>query len=160
VPVDPQANYLADAGVCTNVAGLDGRHLAYSFTLAPGSRFDIEVENCGVGSGVAPYLIDAYNGPAPPAVISSANATRIGVVARLSWRVSHAAPGTRFSVLIEENGGAVPATREPIAARGSGAARYRFSDPTAPLIRPLRFWILAQSAGGRWALYGPVTVGG
>jgi hypothetical protein len=93
-------------------------------------------------------------------VISSANATRIGVVARLSWRVSHAAPGTRFSVSIEENGGAVPATREPIAARGSGAARYRFSDPTAPLIRPLRFWILAQSAGGRWALYGPVTVGG
>ena len=156
-PNDPSANYLGDAGRCTNITGLSGTRIDYSLDLAPGSRFTVEIENCGPGGNVPSYVIEIHNGAAAPVVYRTVTAARTGGVVTLRWRTAKESAGVRFGVYRQQGGVRVDASQKPIRGTGPRGGSYSFADPNAPLIRPLQYWILARSTGGSWSWYGPVT---
>jgi Glycosyltransferase family 87 len=64
-PGDPRAAYLGDSGICTNAApGLPSR-LRYSFVVARGQRFAVEVEPCRTVE-VPAYTLDVRLRPLRP----------------------------------------------------------------------------------------------
>jgi Glycosyltransferase family 87 len=64
-PADPGAGYLGDAGICSNAApGLPSR-LRYSFVVARGERFVVEVEPCRTIE-VPAYTLDVRLRPLRP----------------------------------------------------------------------------------------------
>jgi len=155
-PADPRSGYLGDAGRCTNVAGVAGRRLAYAFD-APAAPVALEVEECGSAGLVPPYVLDVRGAAGAPAAYAAAGARRRGAAITVRWRVAREAAGTAYVLFRERRGRLEPAATGRVrrAARGS----YASTDAGAPLVRPLRYWILARAPGGRWSWHGPVGEG-
>jgi hypothetical protein len=75
----------------------------------------------------------------------------------VSWVVTHALPGLRFSLYRElPSGTLTDLTPLPIRARPGAGRRYHVADVGAPLVRPLDYWILARTPAGRWSWHGPL----
>lgn len=157
LPGDPQANYLGDAGLCTEVAGASGRRLDYELEWPAGSRLAVEVESCGAVGPVASYLLEVYDGARPPVAYAAASATRSRHGAGLAWRTDAEKPGTSFSVYRVEEG-VVVALEGRLQGRGIRGGSYRFSDPSAPTGEPVSYFLLAR-AGSSFVWYGPLTAG-
>lgn len=155
---DPRARYLGDAGRCTNVAGAAGRELTYSIRAAARSAFVVEVENCGSGAVVPPYLLDVRDVAVSPVAYAAATATaRRSTAVVVRWRTSSETPGVEFTVYRVGKGRLVEVTRRAIAGVGSRGGAYAVTDPHPPLTRPLRYWIRARIPSGGWSWHGPLT---
>ncbi len=159
-PADPRAGYIGDAGRCTNVAGLSGPRVGYSFAAASVSSVAVEVENCGPGGVVPAYVLDVHDSVAAPVVYRSAAATRRGGLVTVRWATSKEPAGSTFRVYRQQGATMVAASTKPLAGRGASGGAYVFADRAAPLVRPLRYWLQTESPNGRWSWYGPVPSNG
>ena len=159
-PADPRAGYLGDAGRCTNIDPRAGARVAYSVAVPRRSRFTVEVESCGSGTSMPAYALDVSGGEERPAAFASAGAARAGSVVTVGWRTTAELPGTTFRLYRQNGTAKVLVPGRPVTGRGPSGGSYRFADRLAPLVRPLRYWVLARSPGGAWGWHGPITTRG
>jgi hypothetical protein len=155
-PGNPRANYLGDAGRCTNVPGIALDHVAYAVVVPARAQFAVEVENCGSTGVVPPYTLDLRSGRTAAVVYRSATARRTDGAVVVRWRTTREAAGIVFRLYREQGGIVVPASGGSISGGVSGGV-FSYTDRNAPLIRPLRYWIRARAGDGRWSWQGPVT---
>jgi len=147
-PSDPRANYLGDAGICTNIAGATGSTTSYSFTIPSRRRFMVDVEPCA-SSSLSLYTLEVLSGSALRYVSASARQTRAAVVVR--WRTTTNPRGVSFTVYRELKD-------ERVLAAVVGDAHSYFDRQASP-DRSLRYWIRASERAGGWSWYGPISVG-
>ena len=122
------------------------------------------------GSPIAP-------GTAPNVVVTATDSTGASGQASFSWTINPTscmptissvgtfnttakqtkeAAGVRLSLYREQNGIVVSTGQKPIPGTRTTGGSYTFVDRSAPLIRPLRYWILARLPNGHWSWHGPV----
>jgi hypothetical protein len=154
---NPRAGYLGDAGRCTNLDALAGRRVGYSLEVPRRSPFAVEVESCGPGTAMPAYTLDVSGGGRPPAAFASAGAARHTGVVAVGWRTTAELPGTTFRVYRQDGDARIPVTTRTVTGRGPAGGTYLVDDRLAPLVRPLRYWVLARSPAGAWAWHGPIT---
>lgn len=147
-PSDPRANYLGDAGICTNIGGATGSTTSYSFSIPSRRRFVVDVEPCA-SSSLSLYTLEVRSGSALRYVSASARQTRAAVVVR--WRTTTNPRGVSFTVYRELKD-------ERVLAAVVGDAHSYFDRQASP-DRSLRYWIRASERGGGWSWYGPISVG-
>ena len=147
-PANPQAHYLGDTGVCTNIEGATGRERSYAFRVSAGARFVVEVEECSPSRALPAYRLRITTPNAP--VVRSAAATRIGSGVVIRWRANPASPTSGFAVFRERDGVKVRLNSRPIRVG-------RYVDRALSSIRS-RYWIRATGPDGSWSWYGPILV--
>jgi hypothetical protein len=145
-PANPQAYYLGDAGVCTNIEGATGSERSYAFRVSAGARFVVEVEECSPSRTLPAFTLRIATANAPVMRFATTRRVDSGVVIR--WRTIPASPTPAFTVFRERDGMKIRLNSRPIRVG-------RYVDRAVVPIQA-RYWIRATGPDGAWSWYGPI----
>jgi hypothetical protein len=148
---DPQANYLGDSGICTNLPGITGPASGLAVRVAARTRFVVDVEACNPGPVNLDYVLDVRTTGRPLALVG-ATAAQTGNGVLVAWRAAGDSRGVVFVISRTEGG------KTTVLARvaGSRARRYAYLDRSAPMYASATYAVAAESRDGNWDWRGPL----
>ncbi len=150
-PAQPQARYLGDPGICTNIPSASGPETRFAIRVPPHISLLLDVESCSPGPSRLDYTLDLRNRERSLVAFVDVRAHRAGSGYTLSWHTAREARGLVFLVESNRSG-----TRVLARVRGTTASRYGYRLRYTAAGAAPTFSVKAVTADGSWEWIGPI----